>query len=107
MEENNTQDIKEASEDLEGDTRVGEDKAEAEPEDFKKLYEESLKSIEEGDILRGTVMVVNEEYVTVDIGYKSEGQIQISEFKDKDGNVGVKVGDEIDVLLERKEVMIA
>ena len=103
MEENNTQDIKETSEDLEGDTRVGEDKAEAEPEDFKKLYEESLKSIEEGDILRGTVMVVNEEYVTVDIGYKSEGQIQISEFKDKDGNVGVKVGDEIDVLLERKE----
>jgi small subunit ribosomal protein S1 len=103
MEENNTQDIKETSEDLEGDTRVGEDKAEAEPEDFKKLYEESLKSIEEGDILRGTVMVVNEEYVTVDIGYKSEGQIQISEFKDKDGNIGVKVGDEIDVLLERKE----
>jgi small subunit ribosomal protein S1 len=103
MEENNTQHIKEASEDLEGDTRVGEDKAEAEPEDFKKLYEESLKSIEEGDILRGTVMVVNEEYVTVDIGYKSEGQIQISEFKDKDGKVGVTVGDEIDVLLERKE----
>ena len=103
MEENNTQDIKEASEDLEGDTRVRGDKAEAEPEDFKKLYEESLKSIEEGDILRGTVMVVDEEYVTVDIGYKSEGQIQVSEFKDKDGNVGVKVGDEIDVLLERKE----
>jgi small subunit ribosomal protein S1 len=103
MEENNTQDIKDASEGLEEDSERREEKAGGEVEDFKKLYEESLKTIEEGDILRGTVMAVDSEYVTVDVGYKSEGQIPISEFKDKDANVEVKVGDEMDVLLERKE----
>jgi small subunit ribosomal protein S1 len=103
MEENNTQDIKDASEGLEEDSERGEEKAAGEVEDFKKLYEESLKTIEEGDLLKGIVMAVDPEYVTVDIGYKSEGQISISEFKDKDGNVDVRVGDEMDVLLERKE----
>ncbi|MCK5552128.1 MAG: 30S ribosomal protein S1, partial [Deltaproteobacteria bacterium] len=92
-----------ASEGLEEDSERGEEKAGGEGEDFKKLYEASLKTIEEGDILKGTVMAVDPEYVTVDIGYKSEGQIPISEFKDKDGNVEVRVGDETDVLLERKE----
>ena len=103
MEENKTRDIKEASEGLEGDNERGEEEAGVEVEDFKKLYEASLKSIEEGDILKGLVMAVDPEYVTIDIGYKSEGQITITEFKDKDGNVGVRVGDEIDVLLEKKE----
>jgi small subunit ribosomal protein S1 len=103
MEENETQDVKEASEEPEGDNKSGEEKARGEVEDFRKLYEESLKTIEEGDILKGIVMAVDDEYVTVDIGYKSEGQIAISEFRDKDGSVGVSVGDEIDVLLEKKE----
>ena len=103
MEENETQDVKEASEEPEGDNKSGEEKARGEVEDFKKLYEESLKTIEEGDILKGIVMAVDDEYLTVDIGYKSEGQIAISEFRDKDGSVGVSVGDEIDVLLEKKE----
>jgi len=103
MEENKTRDIKEASEGLEGDNERGEEEAGVEVEDFKKLYEASLKSIEEGDILKGIVVAVDPEYVTIDIGYKSEGQITITEFKDKDGNVGVRVGDEIDVLLEKKE----
>jgi small subunit ribosomal protein S1 len=103
MEENNTRDIKDASEDLESGNELGEEEAGGEVEDFKKLYEESLRSIEEGDILRGVVLAVDSEYVTVDIGYKSEGQIPASEFRDKDGNVEVKAGDEIDVLLEKKE----
>jgi small subunit ribosomal protein S1 len=104
MEENKTRDIKDASEGLEsGNEQLEEEEAGAEVEDFKKLYEESLRSIEEGDILKGVVLAVDEEYVTVDIGYKSEGQIPASEFRDKNGNVGVKVGDDIDVLLEKKE----
>ncbi len=103
MEENKTQDIKEADEVLEGENEGGEEEVGAAAEDFGKLYEESLKSIEEGDILRGTVLAVDSEYVTVDIGYKSEGQIPVSEFRGKDGIVELKVGDEIDVLLERKE----
>jgi small subunit ribosomal protein S1 len=70
---------------------------------FGELYEESLKPIEEGELLRGVVVQVNKENVMVDIGYKSEGRIPIQEFLDKDGNVGVKVGDEIEVILERHD----
>ncbi len=72
-------------------------------EDFTKLYEESLKSIQEGEVLVGEVVQVDKDYVLVDIGYKSEGQISIDEFRDPDGNVSVKVGDKVDVLLERKD----
>ncbi len=103
MEENERQNMKGVSEDPEGDNELGEEEAGAEVEDFKELYEASLKTIEEGDILKGTVMTVDSEYVTIDVGYKSEGQIPVSEFRDQDGNVGVVVGDEIDVLLEKKE----
>jgi len=42
-------------------------------------------------------------YVMVDIGYKSEGQISVVEFKDEEGKISVKVGDEVDVLLESHE----
>jgi small subunit ribosomal protein S1 len=103
MEENKTQDMKGISDDPAGNDRLGEKEAGGEAEDFKELYEASFKTIEEGDVLNGIVVAVDSEYVTVDIGYKSEGQISISEFRDKDGNVGVKVGDKMDVLLERKE----
>jgi len=75
-----------------------------EEESFQKLYEESLKSVEVGEILKGTVIGVTDEFVTVDIGYKSEGQIPTSQFRSKDGEISVKTGDRIDVLVERKEI---
>ncbi len=103
MEGNERRDIKGVKEDPKVDNRLGEEDAGGEVEDFKKLYEASLKNIEEGDIIKGVALVVDPEYVTVDIGYKSEGQIPISEFRNKDGNVSVVVGDEIDVLVEKKE----
>ncbi len=74
-----------------------------EPEDFQTLYEESLKTLEEGQILRGTVLDITPDHVTVDVGYKSEGQIPMQEFLKRDKKVDVKIGDRIDVLLERKE----
>jgi small subunit ribosomal protein S1 len=74
-----------------------------EPEDFQTLYEESLKTLEEGQILRGIVVDITPDHVTVDVGYKSEGQIPMQEFLKRDRKVDVKVGDRIDVLLERKE----
>jgi small subunit ribosomal protein S1 len=104
MEENKTQDMKDLSEDPKEDNAPAKETARVEEEDFQKLYEESFKTIEEGDILSGTVISVDPEYITIDIGYKSEGQIPTSEFKDSEGNVGVKAGDNVDVLLERKEV---
>ena len=74
-----------------------------EPEDFQTLYEESLKTLEEGQILRGTVVDITPDHVTVDVGYKSEGQIPMQEFLKRDKKVDVKIGDRIDVLLEKKE----
>ena len=74
-----------------------------EPEDFQALYEESLKTLEEGQILRGTVIDITPDHVTVDVGYKSEGQIPMQEFLKRDKKVDVKIGDRIDVFLEKKE----
>ena len=74
-----------------------------ESEDFQTLYEESLKTLEEGQILRGTVIDITPDHVTVDVGSKSEGQIPMQEFLKRDKKVDVKIGDRIDVFLEKKE----
>jgi len=70
---------------------------------FDELYEESFRSIIEGDLLRGTVVQIDKENIMVDIGYKSEGRIPIEEFTDEEGNISVKVGDEVEVVLERHD----
>ncbi len=74
-----------------------------ETEDFQTLYEESLRTLEEGQIVKGTVIDITSDHVTIDVGYKCEGHIPIQEFLKKDKKVDVKIGDRIDVLLERKE----
>jgi small subunit ribosomal protein S1 len=81
----------------------GQPRAASEGKNFMELYEESLKSIQEGGLVRGTIVHVDKEFVLVDIGYKSEGQIPIGEFLDAGGNVTARVGDPVDVLLERRE----
>jgi small subunit ribosomal protein S1 len=70
---------------------------------FMELYEESLRSIQEGEVVKGEIVQVDKEYVLVDIGYKSEGQIRIEEFIDAKGDITAKAGDKVEVLLERKE----
>jgi small subunit ribosomal protein S1 len=85
---------------------VDEKKAGEEPQDsenFMELYEESLKSIQEGEVVTGEIVQVDKEFVLVDIGYKSEGQIRIQEFIDPQGNLTANVGDKVEVLLERRE----
>jgi small subunit ribosomal protein S1 len=69
-------------------------------EELRRLYEESCANIKEGAIVKGRVMKVDKDDVYVDIGYKSEGIVHISEFEDFDE---VTPGQEIDVLLESKE----
>jgi small subunit ribosomal protein S1 len=71
--------------------------------DMEKMYERSLRQIQEGELTRGEIIKIDEEQVLVDIGYKSEGIIPISEFKDSEGSITAKVGDEVDVVLERRE----
>ncbi len=69
-------------------------------ESFEDLYEQSLRNIQEGEVIRGRIVQITDDYIMVDIGYKSEGQIPIHEFKDGDGSVQAEIGEEIDVLLE-------
>ena len=71
--------------------------------DFMELFEESMKSMREGKVVKGEIVQIGKEFVLVDIGYKSEGQIRIGEFTNLRGRLTAKVGDEIDVVLVRKE----
>lgn len=75
-----------------------------ESDDFQSLYEESLKSVEEGQIVKGLVVDITPDHVTVDVGYKSEGQIPLQEFLKRDKRLDVKIGDRIDVFLEKKSI---
>ena len=70
---------------------------------MEEMYEQSLRQIQEGELITGEIIKIDEEYVLVDVGYKSEGIIPIREFKDADGNLTAKAGDKVDVVLERKE----
>jgi small subunit ribosomal protein S1 len=69
-------------------------------EDMSKIYELTLKDFEEGEVVRGKIVSVAQDSVLVDIGFKSEGTIQLNEFPEPDK---VQVGDEIDVLIEVAE----
>ncbi len=68
---------------------------------FEDLFEQSLRTFQEGEILEGTVVGVDKDYVMVDVGYKSEGLIPVREFYDEEGNISVVPGDRVEVLLER------
>ncbi|MCS6856414.1 MAG: S1 RNA-binding domain-containing protein, partial [Sandaracinaceae bacterium] len=77
-----------------------------EPRGFAALFEDSIakaESLNEGDVVSGTVIAIGKDHVVVDIGYKSEGIIPIDEFKGADGELTVRVGDPVDVLVEVKE----
>lgn len=70
---------------------------------FKDLYEMSLDRVKEGEIVVGTVLSVDKDFVTIDIGYKSEGHVRSKEFMDEDGTLSIVAGDEVEVYLEKKE----
>lgn len=73
---------------------------------FAALFEASVAkadSLKEGDIVTGTVIALGKDTVVVDIGYKSEGVIPASEFQEPNGEMLVKAGDKVDVLIESKE----
>ena len=94
----------EASDDEPGEPEPAEDGAEAGAggeEDFMEMYEESFRRVEEGQVVQGRILQVDKEFLLVDIGYKSEGQVRVSEVTSADGTVEVQVGDTIDVMVER------
>lgn len=76
--------------------------AEVNIEELKKMYEKAFREVAEGEIVTGRVIEVREDFVTVDVGCKSEGLLPLSEFRGPDGQISVKPGDEVEVLLERR-----
>ena len=69
-------------------------------EDFGRMFEESMRSVTPGEIVRGRVVKIGPEVVTIDIGYKSEGHIPVGEFRQRDGKITISEGDEIDVYFD-------
>jgi small subunit ribosomal protein S1 len=67
--------------------------------DLLSLIDKSFREFREGSIVLGRILEIQPQIVLVDIGYKSEGAIPVSEFEDEE----FAVGDEIEVLLERLE----
>ncbi|HEB93654.1 MAG TPA: 30S ribosomal protein S1 [Gammaproteobacteria bacterium] len=74
-------------------------------ESFAELFEESLSRTEmrPGAILTGTVVDVTPDFVVVNAGLKSEGIIPVDEFRNHEGEIEVKPGDDIEVALEYVE----
>lgn len=72
----------------------------AEYEQMMEMYNGTLASIDEGEIVKSRVLEIRENMVVLDIGFKSEGTIPLEEFKDMPD---LKVGDEVEVLLEHLE----
>ncbi len=86
--------------DWEGMDSRQDDYDEAEREELDKLYENTLTSIEEKEVVIGKVVGITKKEVVVNIGYKSEGVIPRSEFR---YNPDLKEGDEVDVFVEKQE----
>lgn len=74
-------------------------------ENFGDLFEKSLgeRDFRVGDIVKGRVVEVQTDYVLVDINYKSEGLIPISEFRVVEGQRNIEVGQEVEVYIDRVE----
>ena len=69
-------------------------------EELLGMYEESIQDIQEGQIVTGHILRVDENVVVLDVGFKSEGAVPLDEFKPTDS---LEVGAEVDVFLENLE----
>jgi small subunit ribosomal protein S1 len=73
-------------------------------DDFWNMLQSSFTQIEEGEIIKGTIVSIDNEGVLVDIGFKSEGLVPLSQFKkNEQGELEVNVGDVIEVYVVKKE----
>ena len=69
---------------------------------MEELMKTSMHSLKEGEVVHGTVVALTAEDVLIDIGFKSEGSVPITEFTDSDsGEVTVEVNDTVEVFIER------
>lgn len=87
------------------DKEVDGDSFSSNAKEFSNLFEESMKqtNFQIGDVVPATVVEIQSDFVLVDINYKSEGLIPINEFKTGNGGLSIKVGDQIEVYIEKIE----
>tara|TARA_B100001146_G_scaffold33663_1_gene27015 strand:- start:2093 stop:3841 length:1749 start_codon:yes stop_codon:yes gene_type:complete len=74
-------------------------------ERFSELLEESLSNsfIQEGKVILGTIVSIESDLVIIDFGMKTEGRVSIDEFKSEIKDSSLKIGDQVEVYLERIE----
>ncbi|MCP5464213.1 MAG: 30S ribosomal protein S1 [Deltaproteobacteria bacterium] len=77
----------------------------AQASEFSKLFEAKYSelNIKEGDVITGSVSKILRDYVVVNVGFKSEGFIDIEEFRNLDGEIATESGDEVKVVVEELE----
>ena len=65
--------------------------------EFEKLVDRQLDNLRPGKIVSGTVVSINKDMVTVDIGFKSDGVVPKEQFSDAEGKLLIALGDRVDV----------
>ena len=78
----------------------GDTKGERSHEELEHAYEESLNSVKDKEVIEGTIIALNKREAVVNIDYKSDGIIPMSEFR---YNPDIKVGDKVEVFIENQE----
>ncbi len=78
----------------------GETAGEKSREELTRTYDESLNTVKDKDVIEGTIIALNKREAVVNIGYKSDGIIPMSEFR---YNPDIKVGDVVEVFIENQE----
>jgi small subunit ribosomal protein S1 len=74
-------------------------------EDFAKMIDESFSDghLQEGSVVKGTVVGIEKDLAVIDVGLKTEGRVALREFSGPGRNADIKIGDTVEVYLERVE----
>src|SRR6201988_2281207 len=74
-------------------------------EDFAKLIDESFGNghLQEGSVVKGTVVGIERDVAVIDVGLKTEGRVALREFTGPGRSADIKIGDTVEVYLERIE----
>lgn len=78
----------------------GEGYSKAQREEMAAMYEGTLNEVTEKEVIKGTVVGVNDKDVIINIGFKSDGLVPLNEFRDLES---IKPGDEVEVFIEEQE----
>jgi small subunit ribosomal protein S1 len=84
----------------ESDKAFGQDYSKEQRAEMERMYEETLTTVTEREVVSGTVVGITDRDVIVNIGFKSDGLVPLNEFRDKQD---LKIGEQVEVYLEEQE----